>query len=160
MSEPVQVVTLNPIIDEVFPDSRWERNTFNVRAVLPERTFLEKIFLLHEEFSKSADNIRVERMSRHMYDIGQILQTPIAERALNQVIEHRKTFIGLRGFDYDTLFPSSISILPPESVKDAWRSDYEQMRLHMIYGESIPFNDLIEQLKVLNDHIRQLGYQK
>lgn len=166
MSEPVRVVTLNSIIDEVFPDSRWEKNTFSVRAVLPERTFLEKIFLLHEEFSKSADNIRVERMSRHMYDIGQILQTPIAERALNdeqlyrQVIQHRKTFIGLRGFNYDTLFPSSLSILPPDSVKDAWRSDYEQMRLHMIYGKSIPFNDLIEQLKVLNDHIRQLGYQK
>ena len=166
MSEPVQVVTLNPIIDEVFPGSRWERNTFSVRAVLPERTFLEKIFLLHEEFSKSSENIRVERMSRHMYDIGQILRTPIAERALNdeqlyrQVIQHRKTFIGLRGFDYDTLFPSTLSILPPESVKDAWRSDYEQMRLHMIYGESIPFNDLIEQLRNLNDHIRQLGYQK
>ena len=140
MSEPIQSVTLNPIIDEVFPKARWERSTFNVRAVLPERTFLEKIFLLHEEFSKSADNIRVERMSRHMYDIGQILRTPIAERALNderlyrQVIEHRKTFIGLRGFDYDTLFPSSLSILPPDSVQDAWRSDYEQMRLHMIYG--------------------------
>ena len=164
MSEPVQVVTLNPIIDEVFPDSRWERNTFNVRAVLPERTFLEKIFLLHEEFSKSADNIRVERMSRHMYDIVQILQTPIAERALNdeqlyrQVIEHRKTFIGLREFDYDTLFPSSLSILPPESVKEAWRLDYEQMRLHMIYGKSIPFNDLLEQLRVLNDYIRKLAY--
>ena len=166
MSEPVQVVTLNPIIDEVFPDSRWERNFFSVRAVLPERTFLEKIFLLHEEFSKSTENIRVERMSRHMYDIGQILRTPIAERALTneqlyrQVIQHRKTFIGLRGFDYDSLFPSSLSILPPESVKDTWRSDYEQMRLHMIYGESVPFNDLIEQLRNLNDHIRQLGYQK
>lgn len=166
MSEPVQVVTLNPIIDEVFPESRWEQNAFSVRAVLPERTFLEKIFLLHEEFSKSADNIRVERMSRHMYDIGQILRTPIAERAMNdeqlyrQVIQHRKTFIGLRGFDYNTLFPSSLSILPPESVQDAWHSDYEQMRLHMIYGESIPFDDLIEQLKILNDRIRQLGYQK
>ena len=87
MSEPVQVVTLNPIIDEVFPNSRWERNTFSVRAVLPERTFLEKIFLLHEEFSKSADNIRVERMSRHMYDIGQILRTPIEQlRILNNHI--------------------------------------------------------------------------
>ena len=166
MSEPIQSVTLNPIIDEVFPKARWERSTFNVRAVLPERTFLEKIFLLHEEFSKSADNIRVERMSRHMYDIGQILRTPIAERALNderlyrQVIEHRKTFIGLRGFDYDTLFPSSLSILPPDSVQDAWRSDYEQMRLHMIYGESIPFGELIEQLRALNGHIRQLSYQK
>lgn len=41
MSEPVQAVTLNPIIDEIFPDSRWERNTFGVRAVLPERTFLD-----------------------------------------------------------------------------------------------------------------------
>lgn len=166
MSEPMQVVTLNPIIDEVFPDSRWEKNSFNVRAVLPERTFLEKIFLLHEEFSKPTENIRVERMSRHMYDIGQMLHTPIVERALNdeqlyrQVIQHRKTFIGLRGFDYDSLFPSSLSILPPETVKDAWRSDYEQMRLHMIYGESIPFDKLIEQLKVLNDHIRQLEYQK
>ena len=101
-----------------------------------------------------------------MYDIGQMLHTPIVERALNdeqlyrQVIQHRKTFIGLRGFDYDSLFPSSLSILPPETVKDAWRSDYEQMRLHMIYGESIPFDKLIEQLKVLNDHIRQLEYQK
>lgn len=166
MSEPMQVVTLKPIIDEVFPDSRWEKNSFNVRAVLPERTFLEKIFLLHEEFSKPTENIRVERMSRHMYDIGQMLHTPIVERALNdeqlyrQVIQHRKTFIGLRGFDYDSLFPSSLSILPPETVKDAWRSDYEQMRLHMIYGESIPFDKLIEQLKVLNDHIRQLEYQK
>ena len=105
-------------------------------------------------------------MSRHMYDIGQILRTPIAERALNderlyrQVIEHHKTFIGLRGFDYDTLFPSSLSILPPDSVQDAWRSDYEQMRLHMIYGESIPFGELIEQLRALNGHIRQLSYQK
>lgn len=166
MSEPVQTVTLSPIIDEVFPEARWERCIFDVRAVLPERTFLEKIFLLHEEFSKPAENIRVERMSRHMYDIGQILLTPIAERALNdeqlycQVIQHRKTFIGLRGFDYDKLFPSSLSILPPESVLDAWRSDYEQMRLHMIYGESIPFDELIEQLRTLNGHIRNLGYQK
>ena len=166
MSEPVQAVTLSPIIDEVFPDARWERNTFDVRAVLPERTFLEKIFLLHEEFCKPTENIRVERMSRHMYDIGQILRTPIAERALKdeqlycQVIQHRKTFIGLRGFDYDTLFPSCLSILPPESVQDAWRSDYEQMRLHMIYGESIPFDELIKQLRNLNDQIRQLGCQK
>lgn len=166
MSEPIRTVTLRPIIDEVFSESHWEKKNLDVRAVLPERTFLEKIFLLHEEFCKPTDNIRVERMSRHMYDIGQILRTPIAEHALTdeqlyrQVIQHRKTFIGLRGFNYDTLFPSSLSILPPESVKDAWRSDYEQMRIHMIYGESIPFDDLIEQLRNLNERIRLLNYQK
>ena len=63
--------------------------------MLPERTFLEKLFLLHEEFTKPKDLIRVERMSRHLYDIGQMLKTPIAERAVNdadlynQVVEHR-----------------------------------------------------------------------
>lgn len=38
-----------------------------------------------------------------MYDIGQMLKTPIAENAIRdeqlyrQVVEHRRTFIGLRG---------------------------------------------------------------
>ena len=70
----------------------------------------------------SKDLIRVERMSRHMYDIGQMLKTSIAGRAINdaelyrQVVEHRRTFIGLRGFDYDTLYPATLNIIPPASV--------------------------------------------
>ncbi len=131
-----------------------------VRAVLPERTFLEKVFLLHEEFAKPRDLIRVERMSRHMYDIGQMLKTPIADRAINdaklyrQVVEHRRTFIGLHGFDYDTLYPATLNIVPPASAIEQWKEDYENMRLHMIYGESISFDELINNLKELNENIR------
>lgn len=135
---------------------------FNVRAVLPERTFLEKIFLLHEEFAKPKDLIRVERMSRHMYDIGQMLKTPIAENAIHdeplyrQVVEHRRTFISLRGFDYDTLYPDGLNIVPPASIIEQWKADYENMRLHMIYGESVSFDDLIEELAKLNTVINKL----
>ncbi len=133
-----------------------------VRAVRPERTFLEKVFLLHEEFAKPKDLIRVERMSRHMYDIGQMLKTQIAERAINnavlyrQVIEHRRTFIGLRGFDYDTLYPATLNIIPPTSIIEQWKADYENMRLHMIYSNSDSFEKLINNLKVLNARINQL----
>ena len=88
------------MIDQVYPKAPFAEPKFNVRAVLPGRTFLEKIFLLHEEFAKPKDLIRVKRMSRHIYDIGQILKTPIAERSIRnerlyrQVVEHRRTFIG------------------------------------------------------------------
>ena len=162
MSEPVKEIALNSIIDQIYPEAPFVEQKFMVRAVLPERTFLEKVFLLHEEFAKPKGLIRVERMSRHMYDIGQILKTPIAERAINdkdlyrQVVEHRRIFIGLRGFDYDTLYPATLNIVPSASIIEQWKIDYENMRLHMIYGESEPFDMLVENLTKLNAKINQI----
>ncbi len=100
-------------------------------------------------------------MSRHMYDIGQILKTPIAERAISnkelyrQVVEHRRKFIGLRGFDYDTLYPNTLNIVPPTSVIEEWKTDYENMRMYMIYGESVSFEELVNRLKDLNETIKR-----
>lgn len=162
MSEPVQEIALDSMTDQVYPKAPFAEPKFMVRAVLPERTFLEKVFLLHEEFAKPKDLIRVERMSRHMYDIGQMLKTPIAECAINnadlyrQVVEHRRTFIGLRGFDYDTLYPATLNIVPPVSIAEQWKADYENMRMHMIYGESVPFDELVGNLKELNDRVKKL----
>ena len=162
MSEPVSEIAIDSMIDQVYSKAPFAEQKFMVRAVLPERTFLEKIFLLHEEFAKPKDLIRIERMSRHMYDIGQMLKTPIAERAINdallyrQVVEHRCTFIGLRGFDYDTLYPATLNIVPPPSVFEQWKSDYENMRLHMIYGESVSFEVLVKELEKLNSIINQI----
>lgn len=162
MSEPVSEIMIDSMIDQVYSKAPFAEQKFMVCAVLPERTFLEKIFLLHEEFAKPKDLIRIERMSRHMYDIGQMLKTPIAERAVNdallyrQVVEHRRTFIGLRGFDYDTLYPETLNIVPPPSVFEQWKSDYENMRLHMIYGESASFEVLVKELEKLNSIINQI----
>lgn len=162
MSEPVSEVALNSMIDQVYPTAPFTEPTFPVRAVLPERTFLEKIFLLHEEFAKPKKMIRVDRMSRHLYDICQMLKTSVSDHAINnaelyrQVIEHRRTFIGLRGFDYDTLYPATLNIIPPDIVVDLWKADYENMRRHMIYGESVSFEELIGHLRELNDRIRGL----
>ncbi len=155
MSEPVSEIAIHSMIDQIYPKAPFAESEFNVRAVLPERTFLEKVFLLHEEFAKPQNMIRVERMSRHMYDIGQMLKTPIAEKAIQderpyrQVVEHRRTFIGLRGFDYDTLYPPTLNIIPPAEVIEQWRADYENMRMHMIYGESVPFDELVKDLTAL-----------
>ncbi len=163
MSEPVTPVELRSLIDEVFTKAPFTEPDFEVHAVVPQRTFLEKIFLLHEEFSKPKELIRTERMSRHLYDIWQIMDTPIAEEALQDkelyqsVIEHRRIFIGLKGFDYETLRSGSIHIVPPEEVYESWKQDYEIMQETMIYGESLSFDKLVEKIRLLNERINGLS---
>ena len=122
--------------------------------------------LLHEEFAKPSEEVRTARMSRHLYDLERMLHTDIAERALKDeqlyrtILEHRRKFIGLKGFDYDTLYPQSLSLEIPEDVLPLWRKDYENMQSSMIYGESVSFDELLEEIRQLNDRIHQLPYRK
>lgn len=166
MSEPLQPVMLSSIMDDTFPNAACVEPSFSVSVVRPERTFLEKVMLLHEEFAKPSAEMRTERMSRHLYDLERMLHTDIAGRALSDeqlyrsVLEHRRKFIGLKGFDYDTLYPQSLSLEIPADILPAWRKDYENMRQSMIYGQSVPFDELLTEISQLNDRIRKLPYPK
>lgn len=159
MSEPLRPVELRSILEDNFPGSPFVEPPVMVNAVIPERTFLEKVCLLHEEFSHNPEQIRVDRMSRHLYDIIKIADTDIANRALsnrdlwNSIVEHRHKFIGLKGFDYNTLTPDKIRIVPPDTVINQWRKDYDAMREIMIYGDSPEFDDLIDRIRALNVRI-------
>lgn len=161
MAEPIEDVLIESFIDGAVPKAIFAEPKFKVRAVMAKRTFLEKIFLLHEEFAKKEAQIRVDRMSRHLYDVHRMLHTPIAEEALRDqelydtVIEHRKTFIGLKGFDYSTLAKSTLTFIPPESVYNAWKKDYETMQEEMIYGESLPFDAMIAELQKFNKQMNE-----
>lgn len=163
MSEPVANVKICSMIDAAMPGVEFSEPDFNVRAVMPKRTFLEKIFLLHEEFAKPQEQIRIDRMSRHLYDIHKMFTTAIAKEALSDnelyesVIEHRRVFIGLRGFDYSSLSKKSLNFIPtPAVVYQAWKNDYESMQENMIYGDSVPFETLIKDLTKFNLEINQL----
>jgi len=164
MSEPLQSVKLQSMMDGVFPNEDFTERPFEVQAVIPQRTFIEKICLLHEEFAKPKEYIRTERLSRHLYDLVKMTDTPIAEKALadkqlyNSVIEHRRIFIGLKGFDYSTLTPKTINIIPPEYIIEFWKADYETMQNTMIYGESLPFDKLIDKTKQINDKINHIDW--
>lgn len=166
MFEPLQSVMLSSIIDGTFPDAAFAEPPFAVSVVRPERTFLEKVMLLHEEFAKPTAEVRTERMSRHLYDLERMLHTDIAERALKDeklyraVVEHRRKFVNLKGFDYDTLYPQSLSLEIPADVLPLWRKDYENMRGSMIYGKSVSFDELLTEIRQLNARIRQLPYTK
>lgn len=58
MSEPLENVQLRSMIEDAFPNTQFTEAKFNVPTVKPERTFLEKVCLLHEEFSKEVAEVR------------------------------------------------------------------------------------------------------
>ena len=160
MSELVRECTISSMINEEYLDTVFSEEPTIVRAVLPERTFLEKVFLLQEEFSKPQEEIRVERMSRHMYDIVMMMRRDVASNAVkdkalyHRIIDHRKRFIGLKGFDYSQLEPSNINIIPPDEVVELWRKDYEAMCQNMIYGNAPSFDQILQSMKSLIESIK------
>lgn len=61
----------------------------------------------------------------------------------------------------DNKMPSiykEIKRIVDNSVIDLWRKDYEVMQATMIYGDSLPFNKLIEKIQLLNNNINSMEY--
>jgi hypothetical protein len=132
-----------------------------VPTVIPQRTFLEKAFLLHEEFQKPSEKVRIDRMTRHIYDLERMMDTDFAKYALNNrqlydtIVEHRSAMTKMKEVDYTTHTPDKINFVPPDFVIDYWRKDYEKMQ-SMIYGKSLPFDELIDRIRELNERFRQV----
>jgi hypothetical protein len=161
--EPSQNVEIRSIIANSYPQSSFADPLMPIPTVIPQRTFLEKTFLLHEEFQKPVENIRIERMSRHLYDLERLMDTGFARNALEDmslyqsIVDHRSKLTAIGGIDYSTHSPGTIKFVPPEFVIEKWSKDYSFMQANMIYGESLPFGKLIERIKELNGRFRQIG---
>ncbi len=160
LREPSSNRKIQSIIGNTFPEQSFGDQPIFVETVDPKRTFLEKTFLLHEEFLKPTELIRHGRMSRHLYDLERLMDTihgsaALADKALYQsIIEHRKKFNQLRGMDYSLHIPSKINFIPPVGVINLWEEDYRLMRNSMIYGKAKDFQELIKRLEELTERFR------
>lgn len=162
--EPFTYKPIKSMLAERFSDADFVEDTFEVPCVNPERTMLEKIFLLHEEFQKTKDKIRVDRLSRHIYDIhqlyaaGYLKKIQDAPELYKTVVEHRSRFNTIKGIDYSYHRPSEINPLPPESVHSAWASDYKSMLEEMIFGDNKPdFVEILNTLQKIKSEIVSVG---
>ncbi len=126
MMEPTENRLISSILSKTLLAASTKELPVEVRTVMPQRTFLEKAFLLHEEFSKPVHEIRVDRMSRHLYDLERLMDTSYAENALRDtelyytIIDFRKKYIGLKNMNYRSLYPDTISFVPPDSVSKSY----------------------------------------
>ena len=156
MDEPTEVREIQSYIADSFKEE--DETLASIRTVLPSRTFLEKIFLLAEEFQK--DKPRHVRMSRHLYDLERLMDSEYGRKALadrglyDAIVEHRRTYYALKYVDYDKHDPRAISFVPPASVQELWAADYADMKRYFIYGDSLSFEQLIERVEELQERVR------
>lgn len=162
LNEPAVPREINSLLGIYMPDFEWSGTPFAIPVVEPKGTFLEKIFLLHEEFLRPLEKINYERMSRHLYDLERLMDTEHAEAALADtdyffsIIEHRRNFIFKTGVDYDSHHPMTLNFIPPREVAAAFEEDYALMREQMIYDvNSLDLKTILERLGSLLKGIRE-----
>ncbi len=165
LREPFSVQTFGALVDEFYAGKDFAEPLFDVSTVNAERTFLEKLFLLHEEFHRPADKMRVDRLSRHLYDVYHLTQAEIATKAIadkhlyETIVAHRYTFSRLGEVNYHLHHPHTLNPIPPKEVIADWEADYAKMKEAMIYEEKKPtFKDLINNLEELRKQLQAVEW--
>jgi hypothetical protein len=159
MKEPYEVKRISSLVGEKFPQLDDETSTV-IPTITPTRTFLEKAFLLNEEYQRRFP--RTNRMSRHLYDLERLMDTQFAVAALadmslyNEIIDHRRRFYHVGGVKYELNQPATIAFCPTGELRDKMRIDYNAMKSSMIYGDKLPFEELIARLEILQGRFRAL----
>lgn len=157
MDEPTEEREVRSMISEAVEDDDQDAVCY-IKTVRPTRTFLEKIFLLSEEFQKK--NPRSVRMSRHLYDLEKLMDTPYGREALSDnalyhdIIAHREAYYNLKYVNYQHHSRETINFMIPEYVRTAWQADYNELQRYFIYGRSLDFEALLLRMQELQDRVR------
>ncbi len=140
---------------EAFPDV-FEQRECTVRVIKAERTFWEKVTILHHEAYRPEGNQQPPRYSRHYYDLAKMAHSPIKAQALADtgllasVVEFKKRFYSRGWARYDLAKPGTLTLVPEGHVLASVRSDYRAME-NMIFGDVPDFDEILVVLQALQE---------
>ena len=159
--EPTEQVECRSMLSEVLPVPDYRNVAISTAA--PQKTFLEKVFLLHELFSINRENLTANRRSRHLYDLERMMDKPFAKKAVHDddlwehIRQHRMAFTAMAGVDYSEDMREHLCLIPPEKWLRDWQDDYNRMCATMIYGDKLPFDELLKRIEELQRRFREIN---
>lgn len=126
----------------------------------PGKTFLEKVFLLHELFSIPGHGMNANRKSRHLYDLYRMMDKDFALLAVKDdelwetIRHHREIFTSVRDMDYTPDIRQRLVLVPRQDIIENWRRDYDVMCQSMIYGDKPTFSELLDAMREVERRFR------
>lgn len=156
--EPVASVEVKSMLSEHVPIS--DIAPIAIVTAVPEKTMIEKMFLLHELFSVEGHGMLAGRKSRHLYDLYKMMGHDFAHNAMTDealwetIRHHREIYTSVEGVDYGPDIRKRLTLIPREEIMKAWRTDYEQMMGAMIYGQKPTWDELMEAMATLQEKVR------
>lgn len=138
----------------------FKHPTTSILAVAPERTFWEKVTILHKEAFRTNGRFPA-RYSRRYYDLWCMDKSPVKAAAygdlvlLERVVRFKERFSPAGSAHYELAKPGTMRLLPPEECLPLLREDYEHMK-NMIFGETPEFEEILECMERLEGEINGL----
>ncbi len=133
-----------------------------VTMISPERTFLEKISIIHGINCGFRDQNRLprdrDRISRHFYDIAKMSQVQAGQRAMSDqelladVREHNQLAFRRAWARYDELNFGQVQIVPQAGIIEVLRRDYVRMQ-DMMFGERPTFDWILARLQEVDERM-------
>ncbi len=139
----------------------FEQKECLVNTILAERTFWEKMTILHHEAHRPEGSTVPARYSRHYYDAHMMINSPLKYRVLADigmlmsVADFKQQFYPRGWARYELAKSGSLRLVPEAHVLTALRVDYVRMR-NMIFGEYPDFDEIIETLAAFEEDVNSM----
>ena len=157
---PSHRVTIRPIAAELFPNAFKQLDTV-VNTVDVERTFWEKVTILHKTAASFEQKGIPTRYARHYYDLYQMSRSEVKAKAfsrkelLEQDVRFKLKFYYEKNASYETARIGAVKLVPSKAAIKELSSDYDHMK-DMIYGEKPSFDEIMEEITTLEREINEL----
>lgn len=152
--------TISPYVAECYPMA-FSQQTTQVLAAAAERTFWEKVTILHHEANRPEHLPMPDRYSRHYYDLYSMAHSESKEQAfqnmalLQRVVDFKMKFYPRKWARYELAVPGTLKLLPPEYRMQELHKDYERMT-NMMFGYYPDFETLMSYVRELENKINTL----
>lgn len=156
---PNSVHPIHPYAAEEFPQ-QFDEPSCEVLTISAERTFWEKVLILHKEAHRRNDVV-LPRASRHYYDVMRMALSNVRAAALgnlgilDDVAWFVQRFYPSSWARFDLARPGTMKLVPPPVVESAHRRDYSEMQ-EMIYGPRPSFDEILGVIGALETEINSL----
>ena len=157
---PSHPVAVSSIAAEQFPAAFKQADTV-VPTVDAERTFWEKVAILHKTAASYEQKGIPARYARHYYDLYQMGRSGIKDQAfgrkelLKQDVRFKLKFYYAKNASYETAQIGTLRLVPDEAAVKDLRVDYDHMK-DMIYGEIPSFDEIMASIAGLEKEINEL----
>ena len=158
---PSHRTTVKPFVAEKYP-RLFHRPATDVLTIDVERTFWEKLTILHKMAHFPEEKPLPPRYARHLYDVYRMAVSPVKESAfarkelLERDILFKEKFYYAKSAHYETATLQDIRLIPAGHIMKSLRDDYTAMR-NMIYGEYPSLDEILLCLAKLEEEIHALG---
>ena len=157
--DPHVAASVTPYVTQDLPDLDF--TVTNVITVKPERTFWDKVMILHglRQWHDRRGELRHggQRVSRHYYDVHQLMQTSFAaawqvdhELAID-CAHHARLFFGSADLGLDIAVPGTFTLTPSPAMREVIEKDYEAMA-GMVFGDVPPLDAVLRSA----EHFEQI----